>query len=143
MANRSAHAKASPSDLTALHRQGQGLGHEAHPIDLAIGERPTAAGNQASDAADTGTQNILNPADINALRRVHCGLANFLPGAQRMRLIAVGLIALTGAGRLVLTQGGKERLACEKASSDRRPNDLGRIAPPCDGKARRTDRRPE
>jgi hypothetical protein len=53
----------------------------------------------------------LSAAEINALRRVRSGLAKFLPGAHRMRLVSLGLIAVTVGGRLVLTQGGKEQLA--------------------------------
>jgi hypothetical protein len=53
----------------------------------------------------------LSPGEINALRRVRSGLAKFLPSAQRMRLASLGLITVTGGGRLVLTQGGKEQLA--------------------------------
>ena len=53
----------------------------------------------------------LSIGEINALRRVGSGLANFLPSAHRMRLASLGLITVTGRGRLVLTQGGKEELA--------------------------------
>lgn len=53
----------------------------------------------------------LSAGEINALRRVGSGLAKFLPSAHRMRLASLGLITVTGGGRLVLTQGGKEQLA--------------------------------
>ena len=53
----------------------------------------------------------LSADEINSLRRVRSGLAKFLPSAHQMRLASLGLITVTGGGRLVLTQGGKERLA--------------------------------
>lgn len=53
----------------------------------------------------------LSTGEINALRRVRSGLAKFLPSDHRMRLATLGLITVTGGGRLVLTQGGKEQLA--------------------------------
>jgi hypothetical protein len=53
----------------------------------------------------------LSAGEINSLRRVRSGLANFLPSAHRVRLSTLGLIAVNGGGRLVLTQGGKEQLA--------------------------------
>jgi hypothetical protein len=53
----------------------------------------------------------LSADEINSLRRVRSGLAKFLPSAHQMRLASLGLIAVTGGGRLVLTQSGKEQLA--------------------------------
>jgi hypothetical protein len=53
----------------------------------------------------------LSEGEINALRRVSSGLAKFTPSTYRMRLASLGLITLTGNGRLMLTQGGKEQLA--------------------------------
>ena len=53
----------------------------------------------------------LSEGEMNALRRVSSGLAKFLPSTYRMRLASLGLITLTGSGRLVLTQGGKQQLA--------------------------------
>jgi hypothetical protein len=57
--------------------------------------------------------------EINALRRVGSGLAKFLPSAHRMRLASLGLITVTGRGRLVLTQDGKEQLAEREAKAQR------------------------
>lgn len=71
-------------------------------VDVAAAHRP---GRRTSPEAG------LSAGEINALRRVGSGLANFLPSGQRMRLTALGLIATTGSGRLVLTQTGKEHLA--------------------------------
>ena len=62
--------------------------------------------------------NPLSLGEINALRRVGSGLAKFLPSAHRMRLASLGLITVTGSGRLVLTQGGKEQLAEREVSSN-------------------------
>ena len=65
--------------------------------------------------------NPLSLGEINALRRVGSGLAKFLPSAHRMRLASLGLITVTGGGRLVLTQGGKERLAEREVGSNGAP----------------------
>ena len=56
----------------------------------------------------------LSPAEVNSLRRVASGLANYLPSAHRRLLTAMRLVAVTGGGRLVLTQEGKQRLAQEE-----------------------------
>jgi hypothetical protein len=61
----------------------------------------------------------LSVGEINALRRVGSGLAKFLPSAHRMRLASLGLITVTGRGRLVLTQDGKEQLAEREAKAQR------------------------
>jgi hypothetical protein len=61
----------------------------------------------------------LSIGEINALRRVGSGLAKFLPSAHRMRLASLGLITVTGGGRLVLTQDGKEQLAEREAKAQR------------------------
>ena len=61
----------------------------------------------------------LSVGEINALRRVGSGLAKFLPSAHRMRLASLGLITVTGGGRLVLTQDGKEQLAEREAKAQR------------------------
>jgi hypothetical protein len=61
----------------------------------------------------------LSVGEINALRRVGSGLAKFLPSAHRMRLASLGLITVTGGGRLVLTQGGKEQLAEREVKAQR------------------------
>ena len=53
----------------------------------------------------------LSTAEVNSLRRVASGLAKFLPRAHREGLASLGLIAVNGGGRLVLTQEGKQRLA--------------------------------
>jgi hypothetical protein len=66
----------------------------------------------------TGTRSssaALNAAEVNSLRRVDSGLANFLSSNHRLLLTAMGLVATTGSGHLVLTQEGKERLAEETA----------------------------
>jgi hypothetical protein len=65
-------------------------------------------GKRSSDAA-------LSTAEVNSLRRVASGLANFLPTDHRLLLTAMGLVATNGSGRLVLTQEGKQRLAEEIA----------------------------
>ena len=57
----------------------------------------------------------LRAAEINSLRRVASGLANFLSSDHRLLLTAMGFVATTGNGHLVLTQEGKERLAEENA----------------------------
>jgi hypothetical protein len=67
----------------------------------------------------------LNDAEIDALRRVGIAIANSLPRAHRERLVSLGLITLNGSGVFVLTRGGKERLAEEKASG-RLDNPRGR-----------------
>jgi hypothetical protein len=61
----------------------------------------------------------LSIGEINALRRVGSGLAKFLPSAHRMRLASLGLITVTGGGRLVLTQDGKEQLAEREVKGQR------------------------
>jgi hypothetical protein len=61
----------------------------------------------------------LSVGESNALRRVGSGLAKFLPSAHRARLASLGLITVTGGGRLVLTQGGKEQLAEREAKAKR------------------------
>ena len=61
----------------------------------------------------------LSVGEINALRRVGSGLAKFLPSAHRIRLASLGLITVTGGGRLVLTQDGKEQLAGWEVRSKR------------------------
>jgi hypothetical protein len=61
----------------------------------------------------------LSVGEINALRRVGSGLAKFLPSAHRMRLASLGLITVTGGGRLVLTQGGKQQLAEREVKAQR------------------------
>ena len=66
------------------------------------------AGTRSSTAA-------LTAAEVNSLRRVASGLVNFLSSNHRLLLTAMGLIATTGSGHLVLTQEGKERLAEETA----------------------------
>ena len=67
----------------------------------------------------------LSVGEINALRRVGSGLAKFLPSAHRMRLVSLGLITVTGGGRLVLTQDGKEQLAEREVKGQRdRPRRL-------------------
>ena len=67
----------------------------------------------------TGTRSssaALTAAEVNSLRRVATsGLANFLSSNHRLLLTAMGLIATTGSGHLVLTQVGRERLAEEAA----------------------------
>ena len=66
----------------------------------------------------TGTRSsnaALTAAEVNSLRRVASGLANFLSSNHRLLLTAMGLIATTGSGHLVLTQEGRERLAEEAA----------------------------
>jgi hypothetical protein len=64
----------------------------------------------------TGTRSssaALTAAEVNSLRRVNSGLAKFLSSNHRLRLTAMGLVATTGSGHLVLTQDGKQRLADE------------------------------
>jgi hypothetical protein len=61
----------------------------------------------------------LSIGEINALRRVGSGLAKFLPSAHRIRLASLGLITVTGGGRLVLTQDGKEQLAEREVKGQR------------------------
>jgi hypothetical protein len=56
---------------------------------------------------------FLSSAEVNALRRVASGLANFLSSDVRELLKSRGLINLTLGGRLVLTEKGKQRLADE------------------------------
>jgi hypothetical protein len=53
----------------------------------------------------------LSPGEVNALRRVASGLANFLAPNHRHLLISMGLITLTLGGHLVLTEEGRQRLA--------------------------------
>jgi len=55
----------------------------------------------------------LSPSEINALRRVESGLANFLPPTHRDVLISMGLIAQNFSERLVLTETGRQRLRAE------------------------------
>jgi len=62
---------------------------------------------------------LLSAGEINSLRRVRSGLAKFLPSAHRMRLASLGLITVTGGGRLVLTQDGKEQLAEREVAVNR------------------------
>ena len=69
--------------------------------------------------AQMSLDNPLNISEINALRRVGSGLAKFLPSAHRMRLARLGLITVTGGGRLVLTQDGKEQLAEREVRAQR------------------------
>src|SRR5580704_4297936 len=57
----------------------------------------------------------LSPAEISSLRRVASGLAKFLSSVARELLMSMRLISLTLAGRLVLTEEGKQRLAEETA----------------------------
>jgi hypothetical protein len=67
----------------------------------------------------TGTHNASAPltaGEVNALRRVASGLANFLSSDHQLLLTAMGFVATTGSGHLVLTQEGKERLAEETAT---------------------------
>ena len=61
----------------------------------------------------------LSVGEINALRRVGSGLAKFLPSSHRMRLAALGLITVSGRGRLVLTQGGKDQIAKREVKAQR------------------------
>ena len=61
----------------------------------------------------------LNVGEINALRRVGSGLAKFLPSAHRIRSASLGLITVSGGGRLVLTQGGKEQIAKREVRAQR------------------------
>ena len=66
----------------------------------------------------TGTRSSSAPltaAEVNSLRRVDSGLAKFLSSDHRLLLTAMGFVATTGSGHLVLTQVGKERLAEETA----------------------------
>jgi hypothetical protein len=86
MTSRSPTVASSPVEVAALRHIAGGTGH---PMSL----------------------DALSPGEVNSLRRVRSGLAKFLPSAHRMRLISLGLITVTGGGRLVLTQGGKEQLA--------------------------------
>lgn len=58
----------------------------------------------------------LSPDDVKALRLVAFGLGRFLPSVQRVRLATLGLVAVKGRGRLVLTQAGKAQLAQEGAA---------------------------
>jgi hypothetical protein len=55
----------------------------------------------------------LSPSEVNALRRVDIGLANFLPAAHRDLLISMGLIVQNFSERLVLTEAGRQRLLDE------------------------------
>jgi hypothetical protein len=67
----------------------------------------------------TGTHGASAPltaAEVNSLRRVASGLVNFLSNDHRLLLTAMGFVATTGSGHLVLTQEGKERLAEETAN---------------------------
>lgn len=57
---------------------------------------------------------LLSPAELNALRRVDSGLANFLPPAHKRVLIDMKLVAMTCGGRLVLTEAGRARLKQEE-----------------------------
>jgi hypothetical protein len=75
----------------------------------------------------------LSPAEVSSLRRVATGLAKFLSSDVRELLMSRGLISLTLAGRLVLTEEGKQRLAKETARQSARaqtPNPFER--PPGD-----------
>ena len=75
----------------------------------------------------------LSPAEVSSLRRVATGLAKFLSSDARELLMSMGLISLTLAGRLVLTEEGKQRLAEETARQPARaqtPNSFER--PPGD-----------
>ena len=56
----------------------------------------------------------LSPSEINALRRVENGLADFLPPTHRDLLISMGLVGLTIGKRLVLTEVGRQRLLDER-----------------------------
>jgi hypothetical protein len=53
----------------------------------------------------------LSPAEINALRRIANGLANFLSADHLDVPTSMGLVSSTLAGHLVLTEAGKQRLA--------------------------------
>lgn len=71
----------------------------------------------------------LSPSELNALRRVDHGLANFLPPAHRDVLISMALVGVSGGGHLVVTEAGRQRLLSEapprlKAHTDRRMANL-------------------
>ena len=66
-------------------------------------------GKRSPDAA-------LSSAEVNALRRVANGLANFLSVEHRDVLVSMGLIGVTLNGRFVLTEEGKQRLTEEMAA---------------------------
>src|SRR5260221_8344754 len=53
----------------------------------------------------------LSQEEIKALRLVAYGLASFLPSVRRARLATLGLVAVNGGRRLVLTHAGKVHLA--------------------------------
>ena len=63
----------------------------------------------------TRASTALTAAELNSLRRVASGLTNFLSNDHRLLLTAMGFVATTRNGHLVLTQEGKERLAEENA----------------------------
>jgi hypothetical protein len=53
----------------------------------------------------------LSPAELNALRRVASGLADFLSSSHRTLLLSMGLVSVTPQGSLALTDEGRARLA--------------------------------
>jgi hypothetical protein len=77
----------------------------------------------------TSDSGLLSLAELNALRRVGHGLANFLAGRHRERLASLALITTDGRGRLVLTQHGRERLATEDALGPAAPSPPGSAKP--------------
>lgn len=134
MTNRSAKATLSPFELTALRHVANGREAEvqAEHLDLLLDMGLAGLGmNGRASLTSAGRQRLrearakqgypmtqdaaLSPAEVNALRRVGHGLANFLPRAHRDRLVSLRLVTVNGGGRLVLTQVGKERLAEENA----------------------------
>jgi hypothetical protein len=84
----------------------------------------------------TEANSSLSHAEVNALRRVANGLANFLPSVHRERLSSIGLVAVNGAGHLVLTQLGNLRLAKEDAVHASAINASGWLKVAEDGKQR-------
>jgi hypothetical protein len=113
----------SPNDCNRLHRTGridETLTNYRALLRLMAGLRaprllPAASGEDNPMAGTRSSSAALTAAEVNSLRRVASGLANFLSSNHRLLLTAMGLIATTGSGHLVLTQEGKERLAEEAA----------------------------
>ena len=75
--------------------------------------------------------------EINALRRVAYGLASFLPSVRRVRLATLGLVAVNGGGRLVLTRRARctshvrTEHKSQAADDPKKPNSRSAAALPC------------
>jgi hypothetical protein len=70
----------------------------------------TSTMNRSSRAA-------LSQSELNALRRLEGGLANFVSKEQRDLLISMSLVRINEAGRVMLTDEGRRRLDAERMAN--------------------------